>query len=123
MGSWARRRPSGVSRLARVVLGGVERAELVQQVDAVLDAAAVGRVDEREGLDVAEPERAHLQDDAREVGAQDLGVGELGPLPRSPASEYIRMQMPSATRPQRPLRWFALACETGSIGSRCTFVR
>ncbi len=38
-------------------------------------------------------------------------------------SAYIRMQMPSATRPQRPLRWFALACEIGSIGSRCTFVR
>ena len=31
--------------------------------------------------------------------------------------------MPSATRPQRPARWFALACEIASIGSRCTFVR
>jgi hypothetical protein len=31
--------------------------------------------------------------------------------------------MPSATRPQRPLRWSALACEIGSIGSRCTFSR
>ncbi len=33
------------------------------------------------------------------------------------------MQMPSATRPQRPLRWLALACEIGSIGSRWTLVR
>ena len=39
------------------------------------------------------------------------------------SSLYSRMQMPSATRPQRPLRWLADACETGSIGSRCTFVR
>lgn len=33
------------------------------------------------------------------------------------------MQTPSEVRPQRPLRWLALACETGSIGSRCTLVR
>src|SRR5437660_1333229 len=32
------------------------------------------------------------------------------------------MQMPSEVRPHRPLRWFADACETGSIGSRCTLV-
>ncbi len=30
--------------------------------------------------------------------------------------------MPSEVRPQRPLRWFADACETGSIGSRWTLV-
>lgn len=39
------------------------------------------------------------------------------------SSEYSRMQIPSATRPQRPDRWRAEACEIGSIGSRCTFVR
>ena len=37
--------------------------------------------------------------------------------------EYSRMQMPSEVRPHRPLRWFAEACEIGSIGSRCTFNR
>ena len=31
--------------------------------------------------------------------------------------------MPSATRPQRPERWLAEACEMGSIGSRWTLVR
>ena len=36
--------------------------------------------------------------------------------------EYSRIAMPSATRPHRPERWFADACEMGSIGSRCTFV-
>ncbi len=43
--------------------------------------------------------------------------------PRKSSSLYSRMQMPSDVRPQRPLRWLALACETGSIGSRCTLVR
>ena len=38
------------------------------------------------------------------------------------ASEYSRMQIPSAVRPQRPLRWLAEACEIGSMGSRCTLV-
>ncbi len=33
------------------------------------------------------------------------------------------MQMPGATRPQRPERWFADACDTGSIGRRCTLSR
>jgi hypothetical protein len=33
------------------------------------------------------------------------------------------MQMPAATRPQRPLRWSADAWEIGSIGSRWTFSR
>ena len=39
------------------------------------------------------------------------------------ASEYSRTQMPSDVRPQRPMRWFADACEIGSIGSRWTFSR
>jgi hypothetical protein len=33
------------------------------------------------------------------------------------------MQMPSATRPQRPARWAALALLIGSMGRRWTFVR
>jgi hypothetical protein len=39
------------------------------------------------------------------------------------SSEYRRMQMPSATRPQRPARWLALAWLIASIGRRCTLVR
>ena len=35
--------------------------------------------------------------------------------------EYKRIAMPSAIRPQRPERWFALAWLIGSIGRRCTF--
>ena len=37
--------------------------------------------------------------------------------------EYSRMAMPSLVRPERPERWFALACEIASIGSRWTFAR
>ena len=33
------------------------------------------------------------------------------------------MQMPSPTRPQRPLRWSALARDTASIGNRWNFAR
>ena len=43
--------------------------------------------------------------------------------PAKSSSEYSRMQMPSATRPQRPARCPAEACEIGSIGSRCTLLR
>ena len=39
------------------------------------------------------------------------------------SSEYSRMHTPSATRPHRPARCAAEACETGSIGSRWTLVR
>lgn len=42
---------------------------------------------------------------------------------RKSSSAYSRMQMPSASRPQRPLRWLALACEMGSMGRRWTLVR
>ena len=51
--------------------------QLLQQLDAVLDVAAVRRVDERELLDVAEAGRGHLEDDGGEVGTEDLGVREL----------------------------------------------
>ena len=54
-------------------------AELLEQLHARRDVAPVGRLDEREATDVAEPERGHLQDDGGQVGAQDLGVGEGGP--------------------------------------------
>ena len=63
--------------LAGVLLLRVERAELVEQVHAVADVAGVRRVQERERGDVAEAQRAHLQDDGRQGGTQDLGLGEL----------------------------------------------
>ena len=55
-------------------------AELDQQVERRLHAARIGRREEWELGDVAEPERQHLQHDRGERGAQDLRIGELGPL-------------------------------------------
>ena len=55
----------------------IQRPQLVQQRDAVADLAAVGRLEKRERFDLPQPERGHLEDHAREVGAQDLRVGEL----------------------------------------------
>ena len=43
--------------------------------------------------------------------------------PLKPASSYKRMQMPSATRPQRPARWLAAAWLMGSTMSCSTFWR
>ena len=60
----------------RQPLGVVEGGQLLQQPDAVAHLAPVGRVEEREVLDVAEARRGHLQDHRGEVGAQDLRVGE-----------------------------------------------
>ena len=54
-----------------------DRAQLLQQCEPVADRPRVGRVEEREGGHVAQAERRHLQDDRCEVGAQDLGLGEL----------------------------------------------
>ena len=58
----------------------VERAQLLQQRDAVAHLAPVRRVEEREVLDVAEVDRRHLQDHCGEARAQDLGFGEARPL-------------------------------------------
>ncbi len=52
--------------------------QLGEQADAVAHRGAIGGVDERELLDRAELGARHLQDDRGEVGALDLGVGELG---------------------------------------------
>jgi len=41
----------------------------------------------------------------------------------NPVSSYRRMQTPSATRPQRPARWLAAACEIGSMRSCSTLLR
>ena len=76
-GSRASRRPSGVSGRIAGGVGRADRAELLEQQVAVADGRRVRRLDEREGGDVAEPDRRHLQDDRRQVGAQDLRLGEL----------------------------------------------
>ena len=62
---------------ATAVGGPGQRTELLQQLYAGAHGPLVGRVDEREPLDLAQPERGHLQDHAGQRGAQDLRLGEL----------------------------------------------
>ena len=58
------REPAAERRQPRPVAASSAPSSL-QQVDAVAHLAAVGRVEEREVLDRAEPERGHLQDHRR----------------------------------------------------------
>mgnify|MGYP006883572536 CR=1 FL=1 len=55
-----------------------EVAATAAEGQAVADLAGIGRIDEWEGCDVAQIQGAHLQDDGREIGAQDLRIGEGG---------------------------------------------
>ncbi|MCY1184435.1 hypothetical protein D9M73_251300 [compost metagenome] len=57
----------------------IDRRELLQQVEAVADRLAIRRFDKREGVDLTQAQVQHLQDHRREVGTQDLRVGERWP--------------------------------------------
>ena len=84
----------------------VDGAELVEQGDPVADRPRVGRVEEGERLDVAQIHRRHLQDHRGEIGAQDLGLGELG----TPLRSRLRRRggctrRAPAVRSDRPAGW------------------
>lgn len=119
---WVDRQPGKAAAELGDRAPAVERAELDQQLDAVADAAPVRRIEERELFDIADLQRRHLQQHGGEVRPQDLGLGVARPG-REVLLRYNRMHTPGATRPHRPARWAAEACEMGSIGSRCTFRR
>ena len=57
--------------------GGLDGADLAQQLDAVAYGAGVGGVQEGEVLHVAQAERRHLQNHRGQRGAQDLRLGVL----------------------------------------------
>ena len=69
----------GCQPRSRIGFRLLERPEFFEQLDAVVDLSPVGRLDERESGEIAEAQRGHLQDDGRQVRAQDLGIGELRP--------------------------------------------
>ena len=71
----ARHGPAGGGELALLV----DRAEFGQLLPAVGDGAAVGRLQERERLDIAQAQRQHAQDHAGQRGAADFRVGVLRP--------------------------------------------
>jgi hypothetical protein len=90
----------------------VERAELEERRGAVTDGARAGGLDERKLLDVAEPERRHLQNDARQVRPHDLRRGERRArrevLFGVKANAYAGARAPRAARAllRRGLRYF-----------------
>ncbi|CCJ85820.1 putative periplasmic protein kinase ArgK and related GTPases of G3E family [Cronobacter dublinensis 582] len=51
--------------------------ELFQQAYAILNIALVRRFDKRERRDIAQTQRGHLQNNGRQVGAQDFRVGKF----------------------------------------------
>jgi hypothetical protein len=81
----------------------VEGTELLEEEDAVGDGAGIGRLDEREGGDITEAERCHLQDHRRQVRPEDLRLGEGRPggevLLRVEADAGAGRHPPAATRP------------------------
>ena len=63
--------------IGRRLFIGAYRAQLFQQTHAVLNVALIRRFDKRERGDIAQPQRRHLQNDRRQVGAQNFRVGKL----------------------------------------------
>ena len=55
----------------------IDGAQFLQQSVSVVQEPRVRRVEEWKILRNAQPQRSHLQDQAREIGAQDLGIGVL----------------------------------------------
>ena len=70
-----RGQPASVGRL--ILIDG---PKFFKQRNAIANRSTIGRIKKVELAHIAETERRHLQDDRCEVGAQDLGLGELGPL-------------------------------------------
>ena len=77
---------AGIDRQARELASergerprGVDRAQLVQQLEAVADRARARRLDERKRLDFAERKRSHPQNHRGERAPQDLRVGVFRP--------------------------------------------
>jgi hypothetical protein len=85
-------------------------AEFVQMAVAIADLPWRGFFDERKRLDFAQLERGHAQDHVGQRGTQDFRVGKRRAALKS-SSAYSRTATPAATRPQRPERWRADACD------------
>ena len=100
----------------------VEGAELLQQQHAVADAAPVGRIEEREVSMSPSCSAAICR-----ITAARLVRRISGSVNRGRDVEVLLGVQPDAhagrDAPERPARCAAEACEIGSIGSRCTFVR
>ncbi|MNP07702.1 hypothetical protein D3C76_997400 [compost metagenome] len=85
----------------------IDRRELLQQVEAVADRLAIRRFDKREGVNLAQAQVQHLQDHRREVGTQDLRVGERWP----------RIEIFFAVQPHADTRFDPAAAALALVGT------
>ena len=116
------RQPRELASARRELAVLVDRAELLQQLVAVGDRARRRRLDERKRVGLREVERRHAQDHRRERAPQDLGIGVA--RPRREVVLAVEAHADAVcTRPQRPARWFAAACEIFSICSSVVLLR
>ena len=90
----------------RVLAARLQGAQLLEQLHPGGDVAPVGRLHEREAGHVAEAQAGHLQDDAGQVGAQDLRVGELG----------AALEVLLGVEPDRDARGHAAAAPRSLVG-------
>ena len=93
----------------RLFIGG-NRAQLFQQTYTVLDIALVRRFNKREGGDVAQPQRGHLQNNRRQVGAQNLRIGKFR------ARQEIVFRIETDTDPFRDAAAAAFTLIGGGLG-------
>ena len=121
MGNWARVRPSAVRR-CRPSFAGWRAPSSVRSATPSLTWRRSGPSTNGNSSTSPRPSAAICRMTEARLVRRISGSVNSG-RERKSSSEYSRMQMPSATRPQRPLRWLAEACEIRSIGRRCTLVR
>ena len=57
----------------------VDSTQFFQQFDAILDIAFIRRFHKREGGDIPQPDRGHLQNNGGQVGTQNFRVGKFRP--------------------------------------------
>ncbi|MNP19371.1 hypothetical protein D3C76_1118930 [compost metagenome] len=98
--------------VGRGLLVGGDRPQLFQQAHAVLDIAFIRRFDEREGGDVAQPQRGHLQDDRCQVGTQNFRVGKFR------TRQEIVFRIETNTDPFRDASAAAFTLVGGGLGHR-----
>ena len=106
----------------RELVGLVDGAQFAKQRITVGNGLLRRRLEEREVLDLPQVQRLHAQDHAASDERRISGSVNRG-RPVKSSSPYRRMQTPSATRPQRPARWFAAAWLMGSTCSCSTLLR
>ena len=117
-GRRASSRPSGVS-----VRASSTAPSSCEQLVAVGDRARRRRLEERKRVDVARGRAPPCAGSPTRASCAGSRARCIAAALRSPPRAYRRTQMPSCTRPHRPARCCAAACEIFSICSSVVLLR